>query len=284
MPVSIGAYLAKRFPFSVRSMDIIFNMEYSDGRQALEGRVLTLSNRRPLKRSEVIARDLAQYIVDARLPAGSMLPREREMIDQLGVGRTTLREALRILETRGVLTIRSGPGGGPVVRHPEPNDLTEALTLILQFQRATMLEVHDARIWLEPTAARMAATHITKAEIKRLRDINAEMKTAIDSSEENIMDANRRFHGVIAAATANLVVQVFLETLLTVVDSGVQDINHSREFKRIAAKGHDEIIDALEAKDPDRAEDAMRRHLVEGKKRRFKENRDLMSRPLRWVQ
>jgi hypothetical protein len=151
-------------------------------------------------------------------------------------------------------------------------------------QRATMLEVHDARIWLEPTAARMAASHITKAELKRLREINAEMKTAIDSSEENIMDANRRFHGVIAAATANLVVQVFLETLLTVVDSGVQDINHSREFKRIAVKGHDEIIDALEAKDPDRAEDAMRRHLVEGKKRRFKENRDLMSRPLRWVQ
>src|SRR3984957_6839401 len=149
-----------------------------------DGRVLHLSNRRVLKRSEVIARDLVQYIVDSRLPAGTRLPREREMIEQLGVGRTTLREALRSLETRGVLTIRSGPGGGPVVRRPEPSDLTESLTLILQFQRATLVEVLDARAWLEPTVARIAASHITKAEVRRLREVNAEVEAAIDADEE----------------------------------------------------------------------------------------------------
>ena len=117
---------------------------------------ISLSGKRQRKRSEVIARELSQYIVDSGLTPGTMLPREREMLEQLGVGRTTLREALRILEIRGLLTIRSGPGGGPVVRTPQPSDLTEALTLILQFQRATMLEVLDARIWLEPIAARMA--------------------------------------------------------------------------------------------------------------------------------
>ena len=254
-----------------------------EDRPALPGRVLSLANRRPLKRSEVIAHDLAQYIVDANLPAGSMLPREREMIDQLGVGRTTLREALRILETRGVLTIRSGPGGGPVVRHPEPSDLTEALTLILQFQRASMTEVMDARIWLEPMAARMAASHITKAETKRLFDINAEMRATFDS-EERIMDANQRFHRLIASSTGNLVVQTFTETLLTVADSGVQEIEHSKAFKKVTVEGHDRIIEALEAKDPDAAEQAMRDHVTEGKRRRIKENKDIMSRPLRWVQ
>jgi GntR family transcriptional regulator, transcriptional repressor for pyruvate dehydrogenase complex len=264
---------------------MIISMEaMEDGRPSFAGRVLTLSSRRPLKRSEVIARDLVEYIIDARLPAGSMLPREREMIEQLGVGRTTLREALRILETRRVLTIRSGPGGGPVVRHPQPSDLTEALTLILQFQRATMQEVLDARIWLEPMAARLAATYITKAEIKRLREINAEMKAAIDSDESSIMDANQRFHRVIAGSTGNVIVQVFMETMLSVADSGVTDLNHSREFKRTAVRGHEEVIDALEAKDADRSEAAMRQHVSEGKKLRVKENRDLMSRPLRWVQ
>src|ERR1700761_3404539 len=139
-------------------------MSTNDAAADLDPKVMSLPNKRPMKRSEVIARDLAEYIVDARLPAGARLPREKEMVEQLGVGRTTLREALRILETRGVLTIRSGPGGGPIVRHPEPSDLTGALTLILQFQRATMVEVLDARIWLEPIGARMAASHITKAE------------------------------------------------------------------------------------------------------------------------
>jgi DNA-binding FadR family transcriptional regulator len=259
-------------------------MAETSGGDGAPGRLLSIANRRPQKRSEIIARDLVDYIVDARLPAGAMLPRERDMIEQLGVGRTTLREALRILETRGVITIRSGPGGGPVVRHPEPGDLTESLTLILQFARATMLEVHDARIWLEPTAARMAASHITKAEIKRLKEINAEMEQAIDSTEESIIDANQRFHRVIAGATGNVVVQVFTETMLTVADTGVSDLNHSREFKRVAVRGHTEIIEAFEAYDPDRAEDAMRRHVSEGKKRRTRENKDIMSRALRWVQ
>jgi DNA-binding FadR family transcriptional regulator len=258
-------------------------MEGPEDRAALGGRILSLASRRPLKRSEVIAHDLAQYIVDANLPAGAMLPREREMIEQLGVGRTTLREALRILETRGVLTIRSGPGGGPVVRHPAPGDLTEALTLILQFQRATLTEVMDARIWLEPMAARMAASHITKAEIKRLREINAEIRANIDS-DERIMDANQRFHRLIAVATGNLVVQVFTETLLAVADSGITDIDHSKAFKKVTVEGHERVIDALEAKDPEAAEHAMREHVLEGKRRRVKENRDLMSRSLRWIQ
>jgi GntR family transcriptional regulator, transcriptional repressor for pyruvate dehydrogenase complex len=243
---------------------------------------LDIGRRRTMKRSELIARDLARYIVDARLPAGAMLPHEKEMIEQLGVGRTTLREALRILETRGVLTIRSGPGGGPVVRHPEPSDLTESLTLILQFQRATMMEVLSARVWLEPLAARLAASTVTKAEIARLREINAEIESNIDSNE-NISTANQQFHRVIAGATANLVVQVFTETLLTVAESGAVDLNHSRAFRRSVVSDHADIIDALERRDGDRAEDAMRRHVENGRSQRLKENRDLMSRPLRWV-
>ena len=252
-------------------------------RPVLWGRVLSLTNRRPLKRSEVIAHDLAQYIVDANLPAGAMLPREADMIEQLGVGRTTLREALRILETRGVLTIRSGPGGGPVVRHPQPSDLTEALTLILQFQRASMAEVLDARIWLEPMAARLAASNITKAETRRLRDIDAEIAASFDS-EERISDANQRFHRLIAGATGNLVVQVFTETLLTVAESGVEEIRHPRALKKAVVQSHERIVDALEAKDSDAAEREMREHVTEGKRRRIKQNRDLMARPLRWLQ
>ncbi|CAB4940903.1 unannotated protein [freshwater metagenome] len=249
------------------------------------GTPLGVSRRRPPKRSELIARDLVDYIVDARLPAGAMLPRERDMIEQLQVGRTTLREALRILETRGIITIRSGPGGGPVVRHPEPGDLTESLTLILQFQRATLQEVHDARIWLEPMAARMAASHITSAEIRRLRELNEVMQGAVDAPTEDVLiDANTRFHQVIAGATGNVVMQVFTETLLTVADTGVQDLKLNREFRRTSIRGHAEIIEALEAADPDRAEDAMRRHVEEGKRRRTRANKELMARALRWVQ
>jgi DNA-binding FadR family transcriptional regulator len=233
---------------------------------------MPLSTRRPLKRSEVIAQDLVSYIVDSRLPPGARLPHEKEMIEQIGVGRTSLREALRILETRGVLTIR----------HPQPSDLTEAFKLILQFQRGTMTEVLDARAWLEPVATRMAAAHITRAEIERLREINLEILADVDT-EELIIEANQRFHAVIAGATANLVIQIYLETLLEIADAGVGDIHHSRDFRRNVVKGHQSVIEALEAKDPALAEEAMRRHIVEGKERRLADNRALMTRSLRWV-
>jgi GntR family transcriptional regulator, transcriptional repressor for pyruvate dehydrogenase complex len=258
----------------------------SAGADASAGEVrssMPLLTRRPLKRSEMIAQDLVAYIVDSRLPPGARLPHEKEMIEQIGVGRTSLREALRILETRGVVTIKSGPGGGPVVRHPQPTDLTESFKLILQFQRGTMAEVLDARAWLEPLAARLAATNITRNEIARLHEINAEIEADVDT-EEKIMDANQRFHSVIAGSTANLVVQVYTETLMAIADEGIGDLNHSRDFRRGIIKGHQKIIEALEAKDPDAAETAMREHIVEAKERRLDENRALMNRSLRWVE
>jgi DNA-binding GntR family transcriptional regulator len=129
----------------------------------------------------------------------------------------------------------------------------------------------------------MAAATITKAEVARLREINQEIEANIESNEA-IGLANHRFHSAIAAACGNLVVRTFTETLLTVSEGGSNDLNHSPAFRRSVVADHYEIIDALDAKDPDRAEEAMRKHVSMGKGRRAKENRDLMSRPLRWVQ
>ena len=69
---------------------------------------------RPSSLPENLARDLATYIIDRRLPEGTRLPPEREMRESLRVGKGTLREALRLLQTRGVITMRAGRGGGPV--------------------------------------------------------------------------------------------------------------------------------------------------------------------------
>lgn len=239
--------------------------------------------KRQRKLSEVIAHDLTEYIIDSGLAPGAMLPREREMSEQLGVGRTTLREALRILEIRGVLTIRSGPSGGPVVRTPQPSDLTEALTLVLQFHRATMLEVLDARIWLEPLTAMAASERITRSEIDRLRQANTAMRTGSPASATT-SEANHRFHRIIAGATGNLLIQVFSETLQTVAESGSADLYHSEELRELATRGHDEIIEGFEARDADRVAEAMREHIVAGKELRLRENPQLMARPLRWLQ
>src|SRR4051794_35691803 len=88
------------------------------------------SVRRPRspKTSERVARELVDHIVDNDLQEGTMLPNEKQLVEIFEVGRTTVREALRLLETRGAITIRPGPRGGPVVRRPRPDDLREGLS------------------------------------------------------------------------------------------------------------------------------------------------------------
>lgn len=237
--------------------------------------------KRTLKTSELIARDLASYIVDQELPEGTALPPEREMIESFGIGRNTLREALRILESRGVITIRSGPGGGPVVRRPRPSDLGEALTLILQFESATFREVMDARAWLEPIVTRSAARSIGKPAIAELRAVNTSMAEAPEDLE-SFSRQNRRFHSVIAENCGNVVLRTFAETLIAVGDGRSVGITYSAAQVTAIVAAHERIIAALEAKDPEAAEDAMREHLGEASaywRRKFGE---LISRPVRW--
>ena len=79
----------------------------------------SLRQPRSPKTSERVARDLVTHIIDNNLAEGTKLPNEKQLAEVFQVGRTTLREALRLLETHGVIIIRPGPGGGPVVRRPQ---------------------------------------------------------------------------------------------------------------------------------------------------------------------
>lgn len=257
----------------------MMNMENSQSLKAMK-----LPTRRAIKRSEVIARDLAQFIMDENLPEGAKLPQEQEMVQQLGVGRTTVREALRILESRGVLTMRSGPGGGPIVRHPKPSDLTDSLLLVMQFQHATMRHVFGARASLEAASAAMAATRIEPQDVVRLRAINEEIAATDVEEHERIGELNQELHRLIAAAAGNIILQTLVETLLTVDPAIDNDVIDTVAFKAGIVKSHSDVIDALEAHDPDAAREAMHQHLENGMAQRYIDDPGIMSQQLRWTQ
>src|SRR5436190_19737315 len=87
----------------------------SGDRSVVQPTPLRGAPRRSPKTAEIVARHLADYIIDNELPEGSPLPTEREMLEMLDIGRGTLREALRLRESWGPVEIRQGPQGGPVV-------------------------------------------------------------------------------------------------------------------------------------------------------------------------
>ena len=238
--------------------------------------------RRQPKTSERIARDIASHIVDNKLAPGTMLPTERDMIESMGVGRTTLREALRLLETRGVLTIKSGPRGGPVVRRPRASDLSEALTLILEFEQSSLGDVFEARVALEPTLARLAAGRIADHEVEQLQEsIDAMMGDLVN--HDVFLDENQRFHSLIADIAGNVVLGVFTETLKTVADGALAGVRYTPNRRRAVASAHQSIVDALRARDAEATAAAMTRHLDEAGRYWSRKYGELVSDPVRWT-
>jgi DNA-binding FadR family transcriptional regulator len=249
-----------------------------DSRPFLDGSV---TRQRNLKTSELVARELATYIVDSGLTEGTTLPTERNMAESLGVGRTTMREALRLLETRGVLTIRPGPGGGPVVRRPRPADLSEALTLMLQFDSATFEEVMAARGSLEPVVARLAAVNIDDAAVQQLKVANEAI--AAGSDDVSAMVGNKRFHEIIAESCGNLPLRIFTATLIQIGDGRSVGVTYGPKHILGIVGAHQLIIEALESRDAEAAETAMRSHLTEAATYWRKKFPDSISRAVRWT-
>jgi DNA-binding FadR family transcriptional regulator len=240
-----------------------------------------VSRPRHLKTSEIVARELVGYIVEHQLAEGAMLPTERSLAQSLGIGRTTMREALRLLETRGVLTIRPGPGGGPVIRRPRPNDLTEALTLMLEFESATFLEVMEARTWIEPSVARWATESIDDEALSALTTANEAV--AANGDDGGLARGNRAFHSIIADNCGNVLLQIFSETLMRITGGGSAGVTYGPRQVAAIVESHEQIIKAFEQHDPDAAEAAMQAHLDDAEVYWRRNFGDALAEPIRWT-
>jgi DNA-binding FadR family transcriptional regulator len=239
---------------------------------------------RPMKQAEIVARDIANQIVSEGLAEGTKLPNERDMLDNYQVGRSTLREALRLLESRGVLTIRSGRDGGPIVRRPRASDLGESLTLLMQFQGTAFSEVFSARQALEPLVARMAAERMDDKTLGALAKCNERMAADLDD-RKLFREENIRFHELVAAAADSPVLEMFVAALESVAGGlafGGVDGQFTREHRALALEAHRNLVKAFTAEDPDAAEEAMRLHLEEGRASWFAAYQELSSRPVQW--
>ncbi len=124
---------------------------------------------RPPKTAEVIAARLRGRIVRGELSPGSRLPPEAELQQQFGVSRPTLREAFRILEAESLLAVRRGARGGAQIVTPDLSVAARHVGSLLQVSGATIGEVYEARMTIEPTAARMLALRRRPETVQALR-------------------------------------------------------------------------------------------------------------------
>jgi GntR family transcriptional regulator, transcriptional repressor for pyruvate dehydrogenase complex len=201
-----------------------------------------------------ISDELRRKILAENLPPGTKLPSEAELMEQYGASRASVREAIRLLESEGLITIRPGPGGGIRSAHPDRGTHRLALATFLTVRKATVKEFHDFRMIVEPEIARLAARDATDQQRIDLLEL------ALAPSDHS-SDATAAFHEQLAMATNNIMIEAFLASFFPIVElhAGPNLASPAELDANWAA--HRSIARAVAMKQEASAEKAMRRHL-----------------------
>jgi DNA-binding FadR family transcriptional regulator len=155
-------------------------------------------------------------IIDGRLKTGDKLPAERELKDLLKTSRSTLREALRVLEQKGLIEIKLGVGGGSVVKSVSTDQVTESLDLLIRSQKISLTHLADFREGVEGEVVAIAARRASEEDIRNLERLLNEAKYYADigaSTLDEFLKADKDLHLAFASITHNLVYISVLQTI-----------------------------------------------------------------------
>ncbi len=155
-------------------------------------------------------------ILDGHLNAGDKLPSERELGEMLGTSRGTLREALRVLEQKGLIEIRLGVDGGAIVTDPGGKQITESLAMLIRSQKISLRHLAEFREDVEGTVTGMAAERATEDDIRHLQNLLKEAKACWEASGEQwqeFMQVDEKVHMFMAHISGNLIYEFILKTI-----------------------------------------------------------------------
>ena len=207
--------------------------------------------------AEQVQEQIYQFILNTPLSVGARLPNEFELGRKFGVGRSTVREAVKLLASRGILEVRRG--SGTYVVSTTPADLDPLGLRKAEDKMALALDLADVRIILEPGIAEMAALKARPADVEKLDSLCRLIEKRI-AREESYIDEDIAFHTCIAECSGNIVVK----QLIPIIDTAVLmfvNVTHRRLTKE-TIQTHRAITDAIAEHDSIGAKTAMLMHMI----------------------
>ncbi len=208
---------------------------------------------------EEIVRQVKALIAERRLKSGDQLPPERDLAEQFKVSRTSVREALRTLESLGLIEIR--PGEGTFVREVSVESLIEPLAQVILSQREAVLELFEARRLLEPAIAGLAARRATKDEINEMeRILEAQAKEVAAGLTGLAQDA--AFHAAIAGSARNRAIMRIVNALMDLLTQSREETLQTPGRPTRSHQDHMRILAAIRRRDEVEAQQAMLNHLI----------------------
>ena len=229
----------------------------------MAGRPTTRNREKP----EQIADELRALIVSGELSEGDSLGHEPDLVERFGVSRPSLREALRILEAEGLITVVRGVLGGVIVHEPDERMTARTAALVLQARNVTLGDVHGARTIIEAAAVRILATAGRRVVVvKGLRALVEEQREVIEDPE-SFGQANARFHERLVALAGNQTLAILAEMLNEIVARAVTAVGGTRTrrdtlaTRRRGLRSQERLIELIEAGAPIDAEEHWRSHM-----------------------
>jgi len=225
------------------------------------------SSTKPREKPQQIADELRRLIVLGELDEGDSLGHEPDLIERFGVSRPSLREALRILEAEGLISVVRGVQGGVVVHRPDQRLTARTAAIVLQSRNVPLADVFEARTILEPAAVRLVASARNRRTCaRRLRALIAEEEASIDDPAA-FGAANARFHEELVAMAGNQTLTIVAEMLNEVVARAVTIVSQSGPdggsvaTRRRGVRSQERLAGLIEAGDADAAESHWRTHM-----------------------
>jgi DNA-binding FadR family transcriptional regulator len=207
-----------------------------------------------------VVESIQRQITNGQIMPGAMLPPERELCEQMGVSRTALREAVRMLVSKGLLETR--PGVGTIVRQLTSDHVLEPLSILVQTSAGaiTLDHLHEVRSILEVENARQAAEKATQAEIHRIQHLLDQMEAAQnDRAQFSALDTE--FHRVIAEITHNPLLLLLLDTMRDLMSAVREKVWQHHQLRQVVVPDHQMIALAIAGHLPEKAALAMQEHL-----------------------
>jgi GntR family transcriptional repressor for pyruvate dehydrogenase complex len=214
------------------------------------------------KISEIIARQIVRDIASKRYPPGTMLPPEAVMLERFRVGRASLREALRIVEVYGLITIKPGPGGGPVVQDVTARQFARTSTFYFHLHGATFRDLLEARKAIEPMMARLAATSAEPEALERLKASVQATRQAYDEANAPEWRLHTSdFHALVAGVSGNHILDLFGRSLKELYSERLEHRVVGKSDGATVLAEHSAIADAIIRRRPAEAERLMVEHM-----------------------
>lgn len=219
---------------------------------------------RQSKTTDIIIERIRTAILEGKLKPGDKLPPEKELGEQFGVSKQTMRESLRALEHMGLIILKKGACGGAFIVEVKRHIATQNLANYLYFKNLTIENLSELRRILEPHAVRRAAERTDRKVLQSLDGINRATRQALEARNWSQATLHEiEFHRLIAEQTENPILVLLLDFVETLLDDFKKILQPDADFMEAVLTSHETIYRAVAAGDGDMAAAEMLKHVLE---------------------